>query len=245
MWLDRDKDFRMGNVERGSAQWYQVAVLVQIRAETGLNSVLEVGPGRGVNGVLLKHVGFTYSTLSDLPSQVGLESPLFQNAIEERVADIVCAFQVLEHNSLKSLGTNLRKMASLSRAFVVVSLPVSMPYIRFEFEPKLWSGYSVTARTRYSKILFLPRRLLPRPNSKKWRSILGSSKLASDIDELGREVLASHDHMWEIGEKGAGLRQIVGVAEQENLELVRLSYAPFFPQQVFLEFQRVKLAKLS
>jgi hypothetical protein len=51
--------------------------------------------------------------------------------------------------------------------------------------------------------------------------------------------------MWEIGEKGAGLRQIVGVAEQENLELVRLSYAPFFPQQVFLEFQRVKLAKLS
>lgn len=40
MWLDRDKNFRMGNVERGSAQWYQVAVLVQIRAETGLNSVL-------------------------------------------------------------------------------------------------------------------------------------------------------------------------------------------------------------
>lgn len=238
MWLDHDKDFRMGNAERGSAHWYQVAVLVQIRANTGLNSVLEVGPGRGVNGVLLKHVGFTYRTLSDLPSQVGLESPLFQNATEERIADIVCAFQVLEHNSLQSLGSNLRKMASLSRDFVVVSLPVSMPYFRFELEPKLWSGYSVTARARYSKTLFLSRRLFPRPKSKKWRSALGLSKLASHIDELGREVLASHDHLWEIGEKGAGLPNVVTVAEQENLKLVRLSHAPFFPQQVFLEFRK-------
>ena len=236
-WLHLDKDFRLGNVERGSTQWYQVALLVQIRATTGFNSVLEVGPGRGINGALLKHLGFSYTSLGDLQSQSQLTQPLLQLAIEERIADIVCAYQVLEHNSINSLGANLRILSTLARKFVVISLPVARPFIRFEFEPKLWTGYSVTARTRFSMRIFLPRRLLPRPRSKKWRSALGTSSLASNLDDLGREVLASRDHLWEVGEKASKLEQVIRTAEQSNLELLQVSYAPFFPQQVFLEFQ--------
>lgn len=237
-WLDLDKDFRLGNVERGSAQWYQVALVVQIRADSGLNSVLEVGPGRGINGALLRHIGFDYRTLADLPSQSELLHPLLQLANEKGVADVVCAFQVLEHNSINSLAENLRKLASLSRRFVVVSLPVSKPYLRFEFEPKLWSGYSVTARTRISGTFFLPRRLLPRPRSKKWRSVLGTTSLAPNMDENGHEVRASHNHLWEVGERGTQLDQIIKSAKQSNLTMIRCSYAPFFPQQVFLEFEK-------
>lgn len=240
-WLHLDKDFRFGNEERGSAQWYQVAVLVDIRAMTGLNSVLEIGPGRGVMGALLNHIGFNYRTLSDLPSQAELQHPLLQRVTEEQVADMVCAYQVLEHNSLQSLDVNLQRLASLSRKFVVISLPVAKPFLRFEFEPKLWSGYSVTARTRFTGKVFLPRRLLPRPRSKKWRSALGAAPLASNLDKNGQEVLASHDHLWEVGESGAQIHQIIRLAEQANLRLIRHSYAPFFPQQVFLEFEKTSL----
>lgn len=236
-WLHLDKDFRFGNEERGSAQWYQVALLVGIRANTGLNSVLEIGPGRGIMGVLLKHIGFNYNTLSDLPSQTELPQALLQHSTEEDVADIVCAYQVLEHNSLQSLEATLKRLAALTRQFVVISLPVAKPFLRFEFEPKVWSGYSVTARTRFTANLFLPRRLLPRPKSKKWRSALGTAPLAANVDDHGREVLASRDHLWEVGERGAQLNQIIQVAEQAHLSMIRLSYAPFFPQQVFLEFR--------
>jgi len=238
-WLHLDKDFRLGNIERGSAQWYQVALLVEIRAKTGLNTVLEIGPGRGISGALLRHIGFKYVTLNELPSQSELSQPLLQLATEEQVADMVCAYQVLEHNSIHSLGANLLRLASLSRKFVVVSLPVAKPFLRLEFEPKLWSGYSVTARTRFSVRLFLPRRLLPRPRSKKWRSALGTSPLASNLDEHGQEVLASHDHLWEVGERSTHLWRILQIAEQADLKLIRQSYAPFFPQQVFLEFEKL------
>lgn len=237
-WLHLDKDFRFGNEERGSAQWYQVALLVNIRAQAGLNSILEIGPGRGVMGALLQHIGFSYQTLSDLESQRELPHPLLQRVTEAEVTDIVCAYQVLEHNSLRSLHENLRQLASLSRRFVVISLPVAKPFIRLELEPKLWSGYSITARTRLTRTWYLPRWILPRPRSRKWLSALGATPLAERSEENGQEVVASHNHLWEVGEKGAQLHQIVQLAEWANLRLTRHSYAPFFPQQIFLEFEK-------
>jgi len=237
-WRGLDNDFQLGNVDRGSALWYQVAVPVRIRLETMANSVHEVGPGRGLNGILLKHIGFEYSTLSDLPSQQGLQAPLLQSATETEIADIVCAYQMLEHNSLRSFGELMGKLGGLSRRFVIISLPVANPYFRMEIEPKFFSGYAITSRTRIALTFFFPRWLLPRPKSPRIRSITRSTALASTVDEQGNEVLASRSHLWEVGERGAKLNDLVSMAQDHALELRRVSYAPFFPKQVFLEFER-------
>jgi len=237
-WRGLDNDFQLGNVDRGSALWYQVAVPVRIRLETTVNSVHEVGPGRGLNGILLKHIGFQYSTLSQLPSQQGLAVPLLQSATETEVADIVCAYQMLEHNSLRSFGELMGRLGKLSRRFVVISLPVANPYLRLEIEPKFFSGYAITSRTRVALTFFFPRWLFPRPKNDKVRAITRTTALAAPIDADGNEVAASRSHLWEVGERGAKLRELVSMAEGQSLQLRRVSYAPFFSKQVFLEFEK-------
>lgn len=236
-WRGLDNDFQLGNVDRGSAVWYQVAILVRIRLETQLNSVHEIGPGRGVTRVLLQHIGFSYSTLADLPSQSPNEMPLLQSTTEEKVADIVFAYQMLEHNALSSFGKLVGTMARLSRRYVVISLPVANPYIRLEIEPKLWSGYAISSRTRLGLTVFLPRRLLPRPRLKQVRWFTRSTVLAHPLHPDESVVEASGPHLWEVGEPGAKLRQLTAAAERQGLTLSRVSYAPFFPKQVFLEFE--------
>lgn len=238
-WRGLDNDFQLGNLDRGSALWYQVATLVRIRLETQLNTVHEIGPGRGVTRILLQHIGFTYSTLADLPSQARNEKPLLQSATERQVADIVFAYQMLEHNALSSFGKLLGIMAQLSRRFVVVSLPVANPYIRLEIEPKLWSGYAISSRTRIGWTLFFPRQLFPRPKNRFVRWFTRSTVLASPVDSEGNIVEASGPHLWEVGERGAKLRQLAAMATEQNLQLSRISFAPFFPKQVFLEFEKV------
>ncbi|MFM7307703.1 MAG: hypothetical protein ACKO2Q_06970, partial [Actinomycetota bacterium] len=115
-----------------------------------------MGSGRGVTGMLLKHLGFEYHSLADLAPQRPQSQPLLQTASERGVADIVVAFQVLEHNALESFGTLLNKLAQLSRRFVVISLPISNPYIHFGLEPKLWSGYSTTSWLQMGLTIYLP-----------------------------------------------------------------------------------------
>lgn len=233
-----DADFRMSNVDRGSALWYQVAIIVRLREETSAASVHEIGPGRGLCEVLLKHLGFTYSTLSSLPSQTLLTEPLLQESSEEEIADIVIAYQVLEHNSLTSFGTLLGKMSQLSRRHVVISLPVANPYIRFEFEPKLWSGYSTKSWSRRAITWYLPRKILPRPKSSFINQFAQSTRLASPFDEDGHLVMASKKHLWEVGERNARVPDLTNAAQQQGLRCVRISYAPFFPKQIFMEFEK-------
>jgi hypothetical protein len=145
---------------------------------------------------------------------------------------------MLEHNSLRSFGELLGKLGELSRRFVVVSLPVANPYLRLEIEPKFFSGYAITSRTRIALTFFFPRWLFPRPKNSKIRSITRSTALAATTDEQGNEVMASRSHLWEVGERGAKLSNLVSMAEDHSLQLRRVSYAPFFPKQVFLEFEK-------
>lgn len=139
-----DNDFRYSNRVRGVSIWWQVASLVELRAKYGCDSVLEVGSGRGVVASILKNLGFTYIDVLNLPSQIASVSPKLQSASESSVADIVCAFQVLEHNPLGQLPQLFKTLARLSNRFVVVSLPSSRPYLAFNIELKIYSGYQAT-----------------------------------------------------------------------------------------------------
>ena len=233
----KDNDFFLKNAERGSTLWYQVAVNVRLRQISKANSVLEIGSGRGTTGAILRHIGFDYNTLEGLSSQRGRIFPTLQSSNEQSIADIVWAFQVLEHNSFASFGKLLGRMRDLSNRYVVISLPTATPYFRLEIEPKFWSGYSTTSWSRLSYTIFLPRRVFPRPRSflQRWTS---STVLAPSVDATGTEVEASLSHLWEVGEIGTKPRQLIQIAKNEGLVLMRRSLAPYSSKQIFLEFEK-------
>lgn len=231
-----DNDFYLDNAERGTTLWYQVAVIVRLRRIAGVNSILEVGAGRGTTGAALRHIGFNYNILEKLPSQRDRKLITLQSSTEESVSDIVCAFQMLEHNSLASFGKLLKRMRDLSKRYVVISLPVASPYLRLEIEPKFWSGYSVASRGRLSATIFLPRKAFPRPRGFVHRWAL-NTVLTPSTDSAGAEVEASRGHLWEVGESGAKPRQLLRIAESEGLTFIRKSLPPYSSKQIFFEFE--------
>ncbi|MFM9085738.1 MAG: hypothetical protein ACKORC_04630 [Acidimicrobiia bacterium] len=199
--------------------------------------MLEVGAGRGVTGAILRHLGFAYSTLSDLPSQMTREQTLLHDATEVGVAGVVCAFQVLEHNPRAELGRLLEALTRLTSGYVAISLPVSLPYLRLTLEPKLWSGYAIASVSAYSWTLRLPRALFPRPSG-KLRKLLGTTTIRPMADDGQDGYFNSPDHQWEVGDRGSTTDEIVEEAAAVGLSLVAMSYAPYFPRQVFLDFRK-------
>jgi len=82
--------------------------------------------------------------------------------------------------------------------------------------------------------------LFPRPRNKMVQWFTRSTVLAAPVDSEGKIVEASGPHLWEVGERGAKLRHLTAMASEQNLQLSRVSYAPFFPKQVFLEFEKIQ-----
>ena len=233
-----DNLFQLINIDKGTVLWYQVAILVRLRSESGVSSVHEIGGGGGISGLIVRNLGFKYSVFEELQSQRDLDSALLQLSTEERIAEVVCAFQVLEHNSLEDFGVLTRRLRDLTQRFVVISLPVSKPYLRIEIEPKLFSGYSIISRTRIAVTWFLPRWLFPRPRHTRIKAITQTTTLGISANESSQHSIVSRNHLWEVGDRNASLKSLISLAQESGIRLVRLSYAPFFPKQVFLEFEK-------
>lgn len=228
-----DKDFRYSSRFRGASIWWQVSSLVELRAKFGCQSVLEVGSGRGVTASLLKDLGFTYFDVLNLPSQIASPSPKLQSTSESSVADVVCAFQVLEHNPLVQLPRLFETLARLSNRFVVVSLPSSRPYLALNFEFKIFSGYQAVRRPQLFIRIPLPRMVFPRA-----RGRLGTSVLVHH-ERLVVEEIPNPNHFWEVGERGASVSRIVKLASESGLVL-REKWSPFSNlQQIFFVFEKV------
>ena len=85
--------------------------------------MLEFGIGRGCTSAIIKHfkikhvgVDFNEELFPDHVSTI-------LNYRDKNKYDIVCAFQVLEHNPLESVKSNLKKMMNLSNKYVYISVP--------------------------------------------------------------------------------------------------------------------------
>ncbi len=227
-----DTDFHPNQTYRGASIWHQVSTVVALRREFGVNSVCEIGAGRGVTGAILKHLGFRYSISKSLPSQVKLEAENLQLLKESSEADIVCAFQVLEHNPLVQLQEIFEILGRLSSRFVVISLPSSQPYLIVSLELKFFSGYQARRRPRLSFRVRLPRVLIPRARGRFDTTVLVNKKRAAS------EPVPSSRHFWEVGERGASLKQITEKAASEGLSLIRSEIPHPNNQHVFFVFEK-------
>lgn len=87
-------------------------------------SILEVGVGTGILGVLLKHFGIHYDSIDidagRKPTYVGsvLKIPLADSSY-----DIVVCFQVLEHIRYQDFVPALRELSRVTRGPIILSLP--------------------------------------------------------------------------------------------------------------------------
>lgn len=194
----------------------QVSLLMRL---PHVSEVLEVGPGRGNTGTLLKSFGIQYESVDTVE---GFVTPTYVSEFLElaltKKFDAVAAFQVFEHSPRELLIENFRKCAELSKLYVVVSLPYSGNYMSCSFRAKLFdrnrffSGSFHLQRVVRFPVLFPNRR-------STWR-----------YD--GKENDSAR-HQWEVGDRGCSVRDIVSTMTSAGLSCDEVYLNPHYPYHCF------------
>ena len=118
--------FRYYSAKRITHQWFQVHLLEDLAVE----SVLEIGPGLGLVTAILRHAGFTVTTLDRLaPLDGGAGGPHIEADLRVLPADRLAGFDVilccetLEHISWHEIDGVLAKLRQSGVRYVVISVP--------------------------------------------------------------------------------------------------------------------------
>lgn len=219
--------FERDNFDRASSLMLQVSVLMRL---SNVSSVLEVGPGRGNTGTLLKSFGIRYESVD---TAIHFVEPTYTSQFLKfsttRRFDAVAAFQVFEHSSREHLIDNFRKCAELSRMHVVVSLPYSGNYLTCSFRAKFFdsnrfaSGMLNFQRAIRFPVLFPSRRSSWRRHEKR--------------DDSAR-------HQWEVGDRGSTVRDIVEAMTSAGLICDDIFLNSFYPYHCFFVARVEKLKPL-
>lgn len=100
------------------------ACLDQISKLDELDSILELGPGSGILGAILKHQGYKYVSC-DIADDVGATYVGDFTKLVARLpkVDCVVACQVLEHMPYSKSMEYISAMASFSSRYIVISVP--------------------------------------------------------------------------------------------------------------------------
>ena len=110
------------NQSRWASYWHQIKNILKCQPR----KVLEIGVGDEVlSHYLKKNIGVDYFCV-DIMSELG---PDFINSVDnlkdikEDFADVVCAFEVLEHLPFEKFPQALTELYRVSSKFVIISLP--------------------------------------------------------------------------------------------------------------------------
>ena len=86
-----------------------------------IKTMLEFGTGRNLTKAMVEHYGISHKSVDfDNKKYIPDEVSTILNYRDKNKYDIVCAFQVLEHNPLESVKSNLKKMMNLSNKNVYI-----------------------------------------------------------------------------------------------------------------------------
>ena len=148
------------------------------------SSMLEVGPGPGMLATLLRHFGYSVTTVdfaADLQPDVVASLPHLPFGPQS--FDVACAFEVLEHAPLNLLETNLRELKRISRKRVIISLPDQREVNQQSLKVRLTVG-----NREFSKVLWRQRfNRLTNPNEHYWE--IGHDGVTSTtVIEAGRSA---------------------------------------------------------
>lgn len=134
---------------RWNSFWHQIDEILAIKPE----SFLEIGPGPGILGVILKYLNINYQSLDidpELnPSIVGSATniPLADNTI-----DLVGCFQMLEHLEYPNFLLALKEIYRVSIKGAVISLPDAKTVYPISIQiPKLGKKHFFFKRPRTNR----------------------------------------------------------------------------------------------
>ena len=97
-------------------------------------SILEIGVGTGMLGLILKKQGYKYKSV-DVESSLlpDIVCDIIKIPLKDNSCDVVCAFQVLEHIPYKDFEKALRELKRIAKKKVIISIPFSTIYFSFAF----------------------------------------------------------------------------------------------------------------
>lgn len=193
--------------------FYQVKDII---VQTDISSVLEFGTGRNVSKAIIEHFGIEhYSVDFDDKRFIPDEVSTIMEYKSDNKFDIVCAFQVLEHNPLESIKEHLMKMKSFSNKYVYISVPYSGRWFSLNLEMNFMP--TKLGRLRKNIMITWPRLL------KKVRPV-EKYKLRPD---------QHNPHWWEVGDKNLSKDDFKKLIEKSGLKISKSFHNEFFPYHIF------------
>ena len=187
-----------------------------------VSSILEGGPGNGFFSTNATSLGYVVKT-ADIktwsnPDYLG---DFREIDIPERF-DLVAAFEMLQHIPYRELPATLRKLASLSNRYVLISVPAHVH--RFELTVEI---PGMLAPRRFGLGWLQGRHSL----SFRWEWPRGRDPSKSDWE--GREDYWN-PHYWEVGRKSFPKSRLLGDIESSGLRIMWAKYNPRFDHHLFV-----------
>ena len=189
-------------------QWGSIFQQLTIPITTpDVHSVLEFGPGRGFLGAALKHFCLDYKSVD--VKDAGANPDYLGDIISfesKKKFDLVCAFQVLEHNPPETFVPHLRQMAKNSKKYVYVSLPFYGRWFSLNLSVNL-----PKIRRNFVKTLTFGRLDANRP-----------------IEKYRQSKTPYKHHWFEIGDKGFKKRDLYNHARDAGLKITKIQHSNLF-----------------
>lgn len=134
---DDYKFLKYVNIKSWSSLYYQLFEIMSIKDEA--NSILEIGVGTGILGIVLKGLGFSYTSMDINPNlHPDYIGSVVKMPFPDKSYDIVSCFEVLEHLPYDIFNDSLSELFRVAYKAVIISLPNAKKMIPFHFcIPKL------------------------------------------------------------------------------------------------------------
>lgn len=179
-----------------------------------VQSVLEFGPGRGVTKALIEHFGIRHVAV-DRSDKYNFK-PDVHKSIDEFITDekfdMVCAFQVLEHNPIETLKEYLEIFKSFTNKYIYISLPYNGRWFSLQYN------------------IFLPGKLLRGTILKTWQRLFKNLK---PVDEYQKRPDKFNAHWYEVGDKNFTKEDARKFFYDLDLEIVQEYHCISYPHHIF------------
>lgn len=206
-------DFIDEGINRFTSIFYQVKDII---IKPDIKSILEFGTGRNVSKALIEHFGIKHYSVDfdDKTFRPDHVSTILEFDKDEKY-DIVCAFQVLEHNPIETIGIHLDKLRSFSNKYVYVSLPFNGRWISINF----FFNFMPTRYGRWNRsILFT------------WKNFFQKRRPVKEYEKRKNKY---SPHWWEIGDTNMSKKQFEKIANKSGLKIINQFHNKFFPYHIF------------
>lgn len=181
-------------------------------------SILEVGPGKGIFGALIKNYGYDVATVDLIPSHASdVSANVLSLPFRPNTFDMAVCFEVLEHLPYSHFQRAVKEMASVAKNYLFLSLPYQCNAIFVEFRLRIVQRFFHRFSGQYQ--LFFPFKAR-----------------RQDIDEQAklRREDKHNPHYWEMGRKSFPEQRILSDLENVGLTVVRKFHSPRKPYHFFI-----------